>query len=386
MLVLLKDHHTVATAAKLFDKDGENAGHFRIAHGLSLRRESIEARVAEVEGGGVEVGGVACSVAIDPAERGHVGLRAEQGGDDDAVGTVALAAEDVLETLAQVLQERPCALGQIGHGVGERIDKVELAAPHLLEVARLAASLLAILDGTADTEAAGRLQLLAVEVGEMILPRHPHRVVAKRLSRSTPGHVPMARTRCRRGGKDQSEDRVAQEVVPAAWATGDFETGHGRALLEVVEEGGNALQGRFALAFNLNLKLHAGLADATQVLDAVERDHEAHATAYLDGLAEAHLVHTIVDEHGDIAHLEHLGPHIGQEREREITVGDGAPIRTLLGRAVGIDVDPLVVERGVGEEVDAVLIDEKPVGLAELLAKVGGKFVVGRNDELIHVS
>ena len=41
----------------------------------------------------------------------------------------------------------------------------------------------AILDGTADTEAAGRLQLLAVEVGEMILPRHPHRVVAKRLSR-----------------------------------------------------------------------------------------------------------------------------------------------------------------------------------------------------------
>ena len=46
----------------------------------------------------------------------------------------------------------------------------------------------------------------------------------------------------------------------------------------------------------------------------------------------------------------------GQEREREITVGDGAPIRTLLGRAVGIDVDPLVVERGIGEEVDAVLI------------------------------
>ena len=45
MLVLLKDHHTVATAAKLVDKDGENAGHFRIAHGLALRGEAIEARV-----------------------------------------------------------------------------------------------------------------------------------------------------------------------------------------------------------------------------------------------------------------------------------------------------------------------------------------------------
>ncbi|EJW97210.1 hypothetical protein EVA_14683 [gut metagenome] len=43
-----------------------------------------------------------------------------------------------------------------------------------------------------------------------------------------------------------------------------------------------------------------------------------------------------------------------------------------------------MVERGVGEEVDSVLVDEKPVGLAELLAKIGRKFVVGRNDELIH--
>ena len=41
MLVLLKDHHTVATAAKLVDQDGENAGHFRIAHRLTLRPDFV---------------------------------------------------------------------------------------------------------------------------------------------------------------------------------------------------------------------------------------------------------------------------------------------------------------------------------------------------------
>lgn len=48
-------------------------------------------------------------------------------------------------------------------------------------------------------------------------------------------------------------------------------------LFKVIQEGGNAFQGRFALAFNLYLELDARPADAPQVLYAVERRHQTNA-------------------------------------------------------------------------------------------------------------
>ena len=56
-----------------------------------------------------------------------------------------------------------------------------------------------------------------------------------------------------------------------------------------------------------------------------------------------------------------------RQRQRVVAVGDRAAERRLL-RALGIDVDPLVVAGGVGERVDVVLGDLVPVGDAELLA------------------
>ena len=155
-------------------------------------------------------------------------------------------------------------------------------------------------------------------------------------------------------------------------------------LLEVVEECGHAVECGLSLSFYLDAKLHTGLADAPQVFDAVERSDQADAAAGLDGLAKPHLVHAVIDEHGDVSHLDDLLPEVRQERECEVAVGDGAPVGTFLGRPLGIDVYPLVVECGVGKEVDALLGDLKPLRLAELLAQVGGKFVVGRDDEFIH--
>jgi hypothetical protein len=41
---------------------------------------------------------------------------------------------------------------------------------------------------------------------------------------------------------------------------------------------------------------------------------------------------------------------------------------------------PLVVERGIGKAVDAVLVYLQPFGCAELLALVGGKLLIGVDD------
>ena len=50
-----------------------------------------------------------------------------------------------------------------------------------------------------------------------------------------------------------------------------------KKLFKVIQEGGNAFQGRFALAFNLNLKLDTCFANATEVLNAVEFGNESNA-------------------------------------------------------------------------------------------------------------
>ena len=141
-------------------------------------------------------------------------------------------------------------------------------------------------------------------------------------------------------------------------------------LFKVVEELGLALQGRLALSLDLDLEVDEGLADAAQVLDAFERGHEANLAARDDGHAEAHLVHAIVDHHLQVVDLDDLIPHVGQEREGKVAVGDGALVGTLLGGARRVYVYPLVVERGIGKAVDAVLVYLQPFGCAELLALV----------------
>ena len=56
---------------------------------------------------------------------------------------------------------------------------------------------------------------------------------------------------------------------------------------------------------------------------------------------------------------------VRRERHREVAVRDRRAERSRLG-ALGVDVDPLVVERRVGELVDLVLGDRHPVGGAEI--------------------
>ena len=61
-------------------------------------------------------------------------------------------------------------------------------------------------------------------------------------------------------------------------------------------------------------------------------------------------------------------------------MGDSAVIRTLFLGALRIDVYPLVVERGIGKLVDAVLVYLQPFRGSKFLTQVGCEFIVRIDD------
>ena len=85
-----------------------------------------------------------------------------------------------------------------------------------------------------------------------------------------------------------------------------------------------------------------------------------------DRRREPHLVEPDVHAHGRAVHGEELGEEQVHQRQREVAVGDGCAVAGLRGGPLDVDVDPLVVARGVGEQVDLVLRDLDPVGRPEV--------------------
>src|SRR5271156_5128297 len=95
---------------------------------------------------------------------------------------------------------------------------------------------------------------------------------------------------------------------------------------------------------------------------------------------EPHPIESIVD-----AHLRVLDAVVGlaqggNQGQRQESVGYCCTVRTFGTRAVGIDVDPLVIAGDIGERVDALLVDACPVADAQLLADELYGFVDGPND------
>ena len=66
-------------------------------------------------------------------------------------------------------------------------------------------------------------------------------------------------------------------------------------------------------------------------------------------------------------------------------MGDGGLERTLDSGTFGIDVNPLVVESGVGKLADALLGELNIVGYADILAEESGKFIVVIDDNFTHI-
>ncbi len=101
----------------------------------------------------------------------------------------------------------------------------------------------------------------------------------------------------------------------------------------MIEEGGHTCQRRFALILDVDGELDFYFADAAEVGDAFELCAKTNALTALDGLTESHLVHTIVDQHLDIVHLDNLFPKVRQEGERQITVNDSCTKGTSFARS-----------------------------------------------------
>ena len=79
------------------------------------------------------------------------------------------------------------------------------------------------------------------------------------------------------------------------------------------------------------------------------------------GLTEAHIRHTVVHQHLDVVHLDNLIPHIGQQTQRQVAVGNGRLVWTLLLGTSHVDMYPLMVQGCVSKQVDTILVNLQPV-------------------------
>ena len=90
---------------------------------------------------------------------------------------------------------------------------------------------------------------------------------------------------------------------------------------------------------------------------------------------EAQFLDAVVDQHLHVVDLQNLSPEVGEHRKVQVAVRNGRFIRAFRPGALRVHVNPLVVERGVGEKVDLLLRDRQVVGNTQLLTYVLGEFV-----------
>src|SRR5436190_5299874 len=124
---------------------------------------------------------------------------------------------------------------------------------------------------------------------------------------------------------------------------------------------------RLVRAFAFHRHLHGDLRAAFERLVGDQLEAPAQAAAAGHRRGKANLVQAVVDAHPRLAHPERRSRHLRQQREGEKAVRDRRAERTGL-RALDVDVNPLVVVGGVGEELDPLLRHGDPVADADVLA------------------
>ena len=142
-----------------------------------------------------------------------------------------------------------------------------------------------------------------------------------------------------------------------------------KILEEMIEESGITRECRFLLTLYLNLEGDDSLADTMDIGNVGECGNHAYALSAQHGLSEFHLVHTIVDHHFKVVDLNGLFPKVREEAERQVSMSDGLSEGAILG-TFGINVYPLMVERGISKHVDALLRNFEPIGDSEGFAYV----------------
>src|SRR5690349_7058772 len=146
----------------------------------------------------------------------------------------------------------------------------------------------------------------------------------------------------------------------------------GRSGEEQHHVGGHA--GRLVVALDLDGVLHDELLAGREVADLTEAHVRPQPAVDRHRAREAHLVEAVVEAGPRRLEPEDLRGEVREQAEGEEAVGDRGAERALAG-GVDVDVDPLVVERRVGEGVDPGLVDVQPRAGADVGPGGGGDLV-----------
>lgn len=95
---------------------------------------------------------------------------------------------------------------------------------------------------------------------------------------------------------------------------------------------------------------------------------------------KAYLVQSEIDRTSHVLYLNELGRQRGNQCQRQVAVRDRFPIGHFSRRAICIDMNPLMVGGRLCELVNAVLIDDYPIGKTDLLALQGLGILNGLDD------
>src|SRR3954447_21803733 len=120
------------------------------------------------------------------------------------------------------------------------------------------------------------------------------------------------------------------------------------------------------------------LQPAGDLLAVLEHDPGTDLGAHRHRRGETDLVQAVVDAHLRVRDPVGPGRQRNQQREGHEPVRDRAAVGALGLGPLDVDVDPLVVTGGVGEEVDRVLGHLVPVARSQLLAHEAGQLRHGR--------
>jgi hypothetical protein len=95
----------------------------------------------------------------------------------------------------------------------------------------------------------------------------------------------------------------------------------------------------------------------------------ANARARANRCGETNAIQSVIDGHAHIAELDGIMKEFGNQRKGKKAVRDGPSILRLALRALGVDVNLLMVVRDLRELVDAFLRDLQPIRHGDLAAR-----------------
>lgn len=147
-------------------------------------------------------------------------------------------------------------------------------------------------------------------------------------------------------------------------------------LLEVVDESGEAFESLLLRFFHDNTHADGSLDGSAQIEELLKVGRHIDVLTGKYGLGELQFVHTVIHLTLQITHFHNLVPHYGKQRQGEVTVGNGLSERTFGLAAFLVYVNPLMVERGIGKLVDALLSDMDALATTQFLTHIFCKVFV----------